>query len=146
MVLDSLENCQKYYSLNRSFKEVFEFIKENDLNSLELGRHSLSEDVFMISEKIEAVTEKDAVLEAHKEYIDVQLCLSGVNQMGWCPLEKCDSLKEEHEDKDLYFYEGRSEALCTVSPGSFAIFFPEDGHAPNIGCGQLHKIIFKVKV
>ena len=50
MILDSIENCEIYYSLNRSFEFVFEYIKNVDLRTLEYGKHELTEDVFVISE------------------------------------------------------------------------------------------------
>ena len=31
-------------------------------------------------------------------------------------------------------------------PGSIAVFFPEDLHAPLAGVGPLHKIVLKVRV
>ena len=39
MVIDTLENLDKYVSLNPLFKDVLNFIKSNDLNSLEIGKH-----------------------------------------------------------------------------------------------------------
>jgi biofilm protein TabA len=31
-------------------------------------------------------------------------------------------------------------------PGTFAIFFPEDAHAPMAGEGLIHKVVVKVAV
>ena len=39
MVVDTLDNLEKYVSLNPLFEEVVKFIKENDLNKLEAGKH-----------------------------------------------------------------------------------------------------------
>jgi beta-galactosidase beta subunit len=33
-----------------------------------------------------------------------------------------------------------------LQPGSFAIFFPEDAHAPLSSTGRVHKIVVKVAV
>ena len=35
MIIDTLENLEKYVSLNALFSEVVAFIKTNDLNKLE---------------------------------------------------------------------------------------------------------------
>ena len=146
MILDALSNCERYFSLNPSFKEAFEFIKSKDLHSLEPGKHELNENLFVISEKVQAKSREDAVLEAHKEFIDIQLCISGVDHMGWKALDECGPVTEDYPDKDLTFFEGAPDAFCRVTAGQFAIFFPGDGHAPNIGEGELHKIIFKVRI
>ena len=41
MVIDTLENLEKYVSLNPLFKDVVEFVKSNDLNALEVGKHQI---------------------------------------------------------------------------------------------------------
>ena len=38
MVIDTLENLEKYVSLNHSFKDVVAFIKAHDPNVLETGQ------------------------------------------------------------------------------------------------------------
>ena len=76
MVIDTLDNLEKYVSLNPLFTEVVKFINENDLT----------------------------------------------------------------------LYPGvKAQTLVTCKPGQFAIFFPQDGHQPCIGKGDIHKAIFKVK-
>jgi biofilm protein TabA len=38
-----------------------------------------------------------------------------------------------------------AETYVTVKPGMFAIFFPQDGHAPGITPDGVKKVIVKVK-
>jgi len=40
----------------------------------------------------------------------------------------------------------RPRCYVTLLPGEFAIFFPQDGHAPCISEGTLHKAVFKLAV
>jgi beta-galactosidase beta subunit len=39
-----------------------------------------------------------------------------------------------------------AEDYLTIKPGMFAIFFPEDGHAPGVTPDGLKKVIVKVLV
>lgn len=39
MVVDTLDNLEKYVSLNPLFADVVKFIKDNDLSKLEDGKH-----------------------------------------------------------------------------------------------------------
>ena len=41
MVIDTLENLEKYVSLNHLFKDVVAFIKAHDLNILETGKYEI---------------------------------------------------------------------------------------------------------
>ena len=38
-----------------------------------------------------------------------------------------------------------AQTFYTLRPGQFTILFPEDGHAPMIGEGDVRKIIVKVR-
>ena len=51
-----------------------------------------------------------------------------------------------NEQKDIAFYIDRPTAYTKIYPGQFAIYFPEDGHAPGIGQGNIRKVIVKVQV
>ena len=41
MIVDTLDNLERYISLNPLFPEVVKFIKENDLTQLEAGKHPI---------------------------------------------------------------------------------------------------------
>ena len=73
--------------------------------------------------------------------------LLGVEIIGWKPGSE---LQEEsapyNEEKDIAFYIDQPTAYTRIYPGQFAIYFPEDGHAPGIGQGNIRKVIVKVQV
>ncbi|MCM8525345.1 MAG: YhcH/YjgK/YiaL family protein [Lentisphaeraceae bacterium] len=146
MVFDSLENFDKYLALNPYFKSVSDFIKENDLDNLEPGKHDINENVFVISETVEGKEKSAAVVESHRKFIDVQLCRNSIDNMGWLSIEECTDVKEDLLERDLIFYNNKPAKHFEVGPDNFVIFFPWDGHAPNIGKGELKKIIFKIRV
>ena len=54
-------------------------------------------------------------------------------------------LEAEDPEKDITFFEGLAETYVTVKPGMFAIFFPQDGHAPGVTPEGVKKVIVKVK-
>jgi beta-galactosidase beta subunit len=45
---------------------------------------------------------------------------------------------------DIGFVKDQPTLWIPVPPGSFAVFFPEDGHAPLAGDGPLRKIVLKI--
>ena len=48
MVIDTLEKLSSYESLNPLFKDVVEFVKNNDLSSMEPGKYPIKgEDLFL---------------------------------------------------------------------------------------------------
>ncbi len=76
--------------------------------------------------------------------IDIQIPLSTCETYGYTPL--CDLPNEEYnEEKDITKYAILADTYVTCKPGEFAIFFPQDGHAPCIsGEAEIKKAIFKV--
>ena len=49
-------------------------------------------------------------------------------------------------EKDVQFYNDTPETFFQLRDGQFAIFFPEDVHAPMIGEGTIKKLVIKVKI
>ena len=145
MVIDTLENLETYVLLNPLFKDVVEFVKSNDLNALEVGKHQIKGgDLFVNIQVAKGKTKEAALLETHKKMIDIQIPLSASETYGYTPL--CGlPLADYNEEKDITKYEGAADTYVTCKPGEFAIFFPQDGHAPCItDAPEIKKAIFKV--
>ncbi len=148
MVIDRLEHIGKYASLHPSFARVAEFLESNDLENLETGKTELDgKQLWVNVTRTKPKTAEQARLEAHEEYIDIQIPVSGEEIMGYTPLCDCHTVSTPYNaEKDIVFFEGLAESYVTVRPGMFAIFFPQDGHAPGITPDGVKKIIVKVKV
>jgi len=148
MILDSLKNAASVRNLNPLFKQAFEFIEKNDLSKMEPGKTIIDGDKLFISVmEIDGKTPEAAKMESHVKYIDIQVVISGVETMGWAAIEHCtDAIEPYDKEKDLQFFTNKPTTLLTVYPGEFAIFFPEDGHAPGIGKGPIKKAVVKVLV
>lgn len=146
MILDTLENLENYTSVNPLFAQAIEFLKKEDLNALPTGQIKLkgSDLVVNIVETTPKTKEK-AKLETHDKFIDIQIPLSGTEIMGYTPGNVLPA-SEYNAEKDLTFFEGLAENYLAVKPGMFAIFFPQDGHAPGISETGVKKIIVKVLV
>lgn len=146
MVVDTLDNLEKYVSLNPLFEEVVKFIKENDLNKLEAGKHFIKDkDLFVNITTAHGKTADEAVFETHKNMLDIQIPLDNNETYGYLPLADLPEV-EYNAEKDVTKYPGaKAETYVNCKPGEFAIFWPQDGHQPCIGEGDIHKAIFKVK-
>ena len=148
MIFDSIDNLDKYRGFHSGLDKAFDFMQANDLTALEQGMHEIEgRDIFVISAFPQGKTIEEGRLEAHKSYIDIQICLSGIDKIGWRPTSECKTVVEAYdEERDIMFFAERPDTLLNVRKGLFSVFFPEDAHAPEVGEGKLHKIIFKVKV
>ena len=146
MVIDTIDKLSFYVGLNPLFQDIVDFLKTNDLNKLEEGKHFIKEkDLFVNIQVAKGKTREEAKLETHRRMIDIQIPLSGEETFGYTPLCVLPEL-EYNEEKDIIKYDGPADTYVTCKPGEMAIFFPQDGHAPCISNEpSIRKAIFKVK-
>lgn len=66
MVIDTLDKLASYESLNPLFKDVVEFVKNNDLESMAPGKYPIKgDDLFLNIAIAKGKTPDEAVLETH---------------------------------------------------------------------------------
>ncbi len=147
MIIDTIDNLGKYVTLNPLFADVVDFLKCHDLNTMEAGKYPIKEkDLFLNLQMAKGRSQETAVLETHVEMIDIQIPISGDETFGYTPLSDLPSF-DYNAEKDITKYgDTKAQTYVTVKPGQFAIFFPQDGHAPCItNVPEIKKAIFKIK-
>jgi len=93
MILDTLAHAERYRALHPLFERAFDFLRDTDLMALAPGKHDVQgEQIFAIVEACEGRTRAEAKLECHRRYIDIQLVLAGVDEMG-CGRRRRDGLE-----------------------------------------------------
>jgi biofilm protein TabA len=150
MIIDTIKNASKYFGAHPLFAKAFDYINSTDLASTEVGKYEIDGDNLraIISSK-KGMTQEESVakFECHDRHIDIQLCIDGNEKIGWKPREKCTSPKGEYNpEKDVQFYNDAPDTFFGLTNGQFAIFFPEDVHAPMIGENEIKKLVIKVKI
>jgi YhcH/YjgK/YiaL family protein len=148
MILDSLNFSQRYESMHSLFKKAFDFLKTTDFSKIEDGKITTDDPrLFFSLSSIKGKEPADAKIETHIKYIDIQVPVIGKESMGWKAKDELAIILESYnEEKDIAFYADTCTAYVKLHPGQFTIFFPEDGHAPGIGQGDIRKIIAKIAV
>ena len=148
MIYSTLSESKRIESLHPKFKELFDFVKNNDLLNRETGRIELDGDFLFINNVNPTMMKvEEQVLEVHRQYIDVHFPLDKAENIGIKPLKDCTEEKASYNEKDDYaLFTDTPTNFITVQPGEFLIVYPEDAHAPVIGEGKLRKLIAKVKL
>jgi YhcH/YjgK/YiaL family protein len=148
MILDTLDRSASYHALHPLFAQAFTFLRSTDLHALAPGRHDIDgERLFAIVEDCAGRTHAEAKLECHRRYIDIQLVLEGVDEMGWKPRSECvDPATEFDAARDIQFFNDAPSSWVATPPGAFCLFFPEDAHAPLVSAGRIRKVVVKIEV
>ena len=89
----------------------------------------------------------EALLEAHVRYADIHVPIAGPEQVGLAYTSTLSHPTSPYDaERDIRFYTDQYSTVTTVNPGEILIVFPEDAHAPNIGCGPHRKLCIKIPI
>ncbi len=148
MIIDALDNAGQYYHLHPRFARAFEYVKQLNLETLEPGKYEIEgKDIHAVVSVKDGVAPEAAKYEAHDLYIDIQVCPSGAETLGWKPRSVATDIKIPYNpEKDVTIFEVVPDTYFTLRPGQFAIFYPGDVHGPMIGVGPVKKLVVKVKI
>ena len=82
MILDVIENAHHYLAMNNGFTKAIEFLLRSDINKLPVSNYEIDGDrVYAMVAKDSGRKKEDAQLEIHERYIDIQLVLTGTDEM-----------------------------------------------------------------
>lgn len=148
MIIDALSNAGRYIHVHPLFPKAFEFIKKQNLQEIEIGKYPIDGDKLHASVSEKKGSEKEAAkFEAHDHCIDIQVCIKGHEKLGWKPRNTCVDIKTPYNsEKDVTFFNDTPDTYFDLRELQFAIFYPEDVHAPMIGDDVIKKMVVKVKL
>lgn len=150
MILDSITNAARYYSLNPLFEKAFDYLKNTDLTQVAIGRYELVPDALYANiSEYETKEPVGELMEAHKKFIDIQYLVSGTERMGIAMLNSQPVTKAYDEEKDFHLFQDAPDFFISLKTDEFVIFYPTDLHLPNIslaGKSFVKKVVMKVLV
>ncbi|HOW57825.1 MAG TPA: YhcH/YjgK/YiaL family protein [Smithellaceae bacterium] len=149
MIFDSIDNLPNYVLLHPLFSTVVEFVNKENPAALKKGRIKLQRGVLAIVDEYETKDITDTFIECHRKYIDIQIILSGEEQIGLCHKKESEVSKSYQKNDDYEKLTGHCD-LLTLRQGYFAVFYPQDGHAPGLWINnksrKIKKLVFKIPV
>lgn len=149
MIKDNINNAHLYDDLHPNFRSVLEILQSLNLDALQPGHIELDgKYVYININEIKEKNQNEIHLESHKQYIDIQMPLTGNETFGIKPTTECMSpIGDFDNERDIIFYEDKPSEYITLKKGEFIIFFPDDAHAPCVNISNNHlKLIVKISV
>ena len=152
MIIDHMGNAKWYECLHPGFKSAFDYIRNTDLASLEVGKYEIDGDkVFALIQSYETKDVAEKSFETHKNYIDIQYIISGTEKMGYIGKDALTVTEPYNPDKDMEKYSHSRMGYGLLEEGHYAIFFPADPHmpccSPEDGKPEsVKKLVLKIKM
>lgn len=124
-----------------------------DIAALTPGRHELGSGNFMNVDLSVTAPAATRQMEAHRQYIDIQLLVTGREWIGYQPITQAGPVVAHEEGSDNWFYRpnvAKDIHIPMVPQQRIAIFTPADGHrclcAPDGSGEEIRKVIMKIRV
>ena len=144
MIFDSLDQADRYSILHPGFAAGFAFLRQTQLSELPIGKRIIDGDRLFALVGRDPAKGSTSPLEAHQRYIDIQYLVAGREQIGWRQNHGLRLTTPYDDKRDIAFFGDVPTTWINMVPGQFAIFFPQDAHAPLAGTGAPHKVVVKV--
>lgn len=149
MILDLLENWTTYLGLP-AWRQAMEFAAGLGPDAAE-GDYAISgRDIWARVAGYSTLPLADAVLEAHREYVDIQSPLLGEELQGCHPVGGLRPRTAYDPADDVLFFDHPAALATTwlLRPGMFTAFFPQDAHLTKGQVGapaRVRKVVVKVR-
>lgn len=149
MIYDHINNIATYKGLSPNIALALDFLKHMKPVTA-VGTYQINHRVKVIVSEYETKLQNEHGYEAHRKYIDIQYLLSGEERIACLPVERLKETKPYNEEKDAAFYAADLKPQeMTISDGYFAVFFPQDGHMPQLCVDKpmkVKQVVIKVEI
>lgn len=149
MIVDSLDNLEFYKNIHEDIYLGLKFIKGLGPD-VEPGTYTVSPTAKAIVMEYATAPENSFGYETHQHVIDVQYCIVNTELIRWAHVDTLTPYIPYDEEKDRRFYHNNSGSFTPVLTGNsiFAVFYPSDGHAPQLCLNepeQIKKVVIKIQ-
>lgn len=151
MIVDHISNWRTY-DLGTAWEQAFGFLESLSVDAEEKEYPIDGDAVFarVMSYATKGETDADAVLEAHRKYVDIQMALVDSERIAVYPTPSLATKTAYDAEKDVEFFQYNESGKLQLSmfPGTFACLLPQDAHMPQLhtdgGSGRVKKVVVKL--
>ena len=149
MIYAEMSDLSKYLGLSHNLDTAIRFLLKCDLSTLVPGRNEVDGDnVFINRFGYETMPEEKAFFEAHEDYADIHLLVSGEEKIGVSDPRYLKEFDRNPAD-DFIGYHGEVECFSHMTTDKFLIAFPGEAHMVKVQYAEptrVEKAVVKVKI
>lgn len=150
MIYDIFDNAGQYFAESDPIYKAIKYVIDFD-HTIPDGKYEVNgRELFAKVATYDTSPAEQRKFENHKDYIDVQIILSGKERMDVSIGQKLEPVGSYDEIDDVTKYMAPdSYTSVAMVPGMFVVFFPQDIHRPNCNLDETsrnRKICMKVRL
>jgi len=151
MIYDELKNLETYRHVKPGISVALDYLMKTDFSSVPNGKYELDgPSVYALVQRYKTKPLAESVWESHRKHIDVQFVFQGEERFGYVPLSKAPPVTQPYDEKSDAALYAAGTTTVPLKAGQFAVFFPQDIHAPclaeNDQPSDVVKVVVKVVV
>jgi biofilm protein TabA len=149
MIIAQLSSAPIYASLGPRFAAGLDWLADFSPTQPD-GRIDIDGDnVFALIQSYETQPAAEKKYESHHAYADIQYLAAGTEVIHYAPVTALQPITPYDAEQDYVLYaDPTASTPLLLTPGTFAVFLPADGHKP--GCQddprQIKKVVIKVRL
>lgn len=132
------------YLQDTNLQEIFSGIERGKSNVVEID----GKNIFAVFSTYETKVNTPPTFEGHRKYIDIQFISKG-EELIFVTSNEVSDLNEYSSENDCQLCKSEEFSTFLIQPGTAAILYPEDWHAPGQQSSSpetIYKIVVKVAV
>ena len=151
MITDKIENAQRHAADEPCLTAAFKLLADAPFADKPDGRYEVDgKNLFYNVETYTTRPLDEGKLEAHKNYIDIQLITKGTELLAHTHLDGLEISTPYCSQRDIAFYHQTADMDSVVlTPGIFCLLRPENAHMPCRTVKtptEVRKVVIKVRI
>ena len=138
MIVCPWKDLNQYASVIPGLEEAMSFV--STLKGFTPATYPLSGNNKVLVQSLTTKPYEGCLLEAHRQFLDIQYIISGKEVVGWAPVDTLNPTEEYNAAKDKCMYEGKCYPM-EIAEGYCYVVYPADAHAPSIHLDETHNIV-----
>ncbi len=134
MIYDSFANFDRYREVAPAVWDKVKSFLIKAAQSASPGKFPIADNCFANVAEYETAEINPDKLEAHEDYLDIQITLRGREAIVCRDTADLETVIPYSKEKDIAFYRllpGNTTTLV-IGDGRFAVFYPGEGHLPGL--------------
>ena len=147
MICAKLSEAGRYMGIHPRLDEALRLLNRDFLSAVGTTRRELEGSALYVTRfEVQTSTDENRLFEYHRQYLDIFTLFDGCERVD---IAAPGDLTVVEQRDDYWGCRGKPEQSVILTPGSFLVLFPGEGHRPGMAAAApegIARIVFKIRL